>query len=89
VREKRFLDTDPTVALIVVQMTQVWRTQELPKEYSGFGEVSALAFNKKIYSATCACLQPLRDSPELMTNNCASIENPLSLVGVLRCGFNL
>ena len=75
VREKRFLDTDPNVALNVVQMAHVWSTHELPKEYSDLGEVSALTFQQRSYSVTCTCLQPLRDSPEVMTNNCASIEN--------------
>jgi hypothetical protein len=77
VREKRFLDTAPNVALNFVQMARVWSTQVPPKEYSIFGEVTALAFYQKSYLATCTCLQPLRDSQEVMTNNCASIENPL------------
>ena len=47
-REKRFLDTAPTEALNVVQMAQVWSTHEPPKEHSGFGKFSALAFNEKI-----------------------------------------
>ena len=80
VRErKRFLDTAPAVALNVVQMAQVWSAQDPPKQYSGFGGVSALAFKQKSYSATCKFLQPSRDSPEVMTNNCASIENLLFL----------
>jgi len=39
-RGKEFLDTTPTVALNDVQMAHLWITQEPPKEYSDFGEVS-------------------------------------------------
>ena len=62
---KRFVDTAPTVALNFIQMTHVWKTHETAKQYSGFREVSVLAFKQTSRSATCTCLQPLRYSQVL------------------------
>ena len=62
---KRFVDTAAAVALNDILMTHVWKTHETPKQYSGFREVSVLAFKQTSRSATCTCLQPLRYSQVL------------------------
>ena len=64
-RSKRFVYTAPTVALNVIQMTYVGKTHETARKYSGFREVSVLAFKQTSRSATCTCLQPLRYSQVL------------------------
>jgi hypothetical protein len=56
------MDTARTVAVNEVQMAHVWNTHGPSKEYSGFGEVSVLAFKQTSRLGTCTCLQTLRDS---------------------------
>ena len=64
-RGKRLVDTAPTVALNDSQITHVWKTHETPKQYSGFREVSVLAFKQTSRLATCTCLQPIKESQVL------------------------
>ena len=44
-----------------------------------FGGSFSIGFQPKQLSATCTCLQPLRDCADLMTNNCEGIKNPIFL----------
>jgi hypothetical protein len=89
-RAKRFLETAPAVALNNVQTAHVCSTHELPQGYSVLGTFSALAFNQKRRSATCTCLQPHTDSPEVegFCHERLCLQRNSTILGCVFCDVN-